>query len=509
MGFDELISYGDITIEEGVVTGRNLVKTDLTEALGAANVNGPPGDKGQYVWDGSYKVILERGMHLDRVYSSDLFGITGQDVRGCFAKNEKVTVIWMNRKNSQIPIILNGVTIDSYLKQMVGMGHLLDQGEYVIRSAMSNDPETSSVVGKPFADNQFDQKATAPNSNENIDKVVKNPGGETFYDKFGRVCFISRQPYHEFMVTVGKTDSGQDDVSNLTTVADQDVYYAKITNDESDTTTEPFKPKEINLSQYQQTVESFVDGSDGTLHKRGILPRFDKWIFKPIVVRKYALNSDGAAAYTTDIYAVYQERGELFVRTITSKGDLKEYIDGYINQRIKGDCLLSIGGSLDLKIKTTDRDANGASTPNLAHFEALADGTVRLRVNENAQFKGTFDQKISPDGTLELYGKTGGATSTDYNVKIKLSPDGTIEVDSKKKIVVHSDADIYIGGETDAEPIPLGTKLKSYLDSFMASVFRNWVPVPSDGGASLKTLFSTWDGVHSTDNYLSSSRKVN
>jgi hypothetical protein len=448
VGFEEQISYGDITVEEGTITGRNLVKTDLTEDLEAAKVNGPPGDKGQYIWDGSYKVILARGIHLDRVYSSERFGITGQEVKGCFAKNEKVTVIWMNRQNSQIPIILNGVTIDSYLKQMASMGHLLDQGEYVLRSAMSNDPETSSVSDKPFADNQFDQKSTAPNANENVDKVVKNPGSEVFFDKFGRLSLLSRQPYHEFLITVGKTDSGQDDANPYTTIASQNTFYDAIKDDESTPTdqTEPLKPKEINLSQYQQTVEDFVDSSDGTIHRRGILPRFDKWIFKPIVVRKYSQNSDGVPAYTTDIYAVYQERGELYVKTITSKGDLKEYLDGYVNQRIKGDYLLSVGGNLDLKIKTNDRDSQGNPTNNLAHFEVLSDGTIRTRVNENSEFKGTFDQTISPDGTCEIYIKQGGTTSSDYNVKIKLQPDGTIDIESKGKTNITATGECNVDG---------------------------------------------------------------
>lgn len=453
MGFEEQISYGDITVEEGIITGRNLVKTDLTEDLEAAKVNGPPGDKGQYIWDGSYKVILSRGIHLDRVYSSERFGITGQEIRGCFAKNEKITVIWMNRQNNQIPIILNGVTIDSYLKQMASMGHLLDQGEYVLRSAMSNDPETSSTPSKPFADNQFDQKSTTPNANENVDKVVKNPGSELFFDKFGRLSLLSRQPYHEFLITVGKTDSGQDDANLYTTIASQNTFYDAIKNDESTPTdkTEPLKPKEINLSQYQQVVEDFIDSSDGTIHRRGILPRFDKWIFKPVVVRKYAKDSDGAMAHTDSVYAVYQERGELYVKTITSRGDLKTYLDGYVNQRVKGDYLLSIGGNLDLKIKTNDRTSQGQPTNNLVHLEALSDGTLRTRINENAQFKGTFDQTISHDGTCEIYIKQGGATPSDYNVKIKLSPDGNIEIESKKDLNIKAtgNAKIETTGKTE------------------------------------------------------------
>jgi hypothetical protein len=180
--------------------------------------------------------------------------------------------------------------------------------------------------------------------------------------------------------------------------------------------------------------------------KRGILPRFDKWIFKPIVVRKYQADSDGAKE-TGTTHAVHQERGQTkvidennaiygYIKTVTDHGDIKEFVPRHINQRIVGDYLQSVGGNYELKVKTTDRLDNGQSNPqNLVHREYLADGTTRLRINENVtQGKSTYDNKISPDGTVETYIKAGGGTSSDYNLKIKYSPDGTVELESKKDI---------------------------------------------------------------------------
>lgn len=78
-----------------------------------------------------------------------------------------------------------------------------------------------------------------------------------------------------------------------------------------------------------------------------------------------------------------------------------------------------------------------------------------------------------------------------------------------KKIIIQGD-NIFIGGETGSQPIPLGTNLKAYLDSFITEVWNVWVPtgIPADT-TTLKTLVTTWLGTHLLDNYLSTKHKVN
>ncbi len=76
-----------------------------------------------------------------------------------------------------------------------------------------------------------------------------------------------------------------------------------------------------------------------------------------------------------------------------------------------------------------------------------------------------------------------------------------------KKIIIQGD-NVFIGGESSAQPIPLGTDLKSYLDSFI-NVFLTFVPVPGDGGAALKTAITSWYTQNILTNYLSTKHKVN
>jgi len=452
----KVISVGRLNLEEGIVRSRGREEiSGLTEELGAAEVNGPVGAKGTWIWTGTYVVELTRGLTIDGVYHVSAFGYAAQNQR-CIPPGEKVTITWLNRNNVQIPVIMDGVTLDFYNKMLLSNGHLLDPGEQIVRGAMAGSP---GAEGKhPFANNQFDNPETEPNKavvgayDENIDKVVRLPAGETFYDKFGRVVSLSRVPDNEFITTNGEIDSGQDDVSDLTTVADQDKYYAKIVNDESVPVNpeEPFAPKQINLSQYQQTIKNLAvvgDPDPNRTVKRGILPRFDKWVFKPIIIRKYSADSDGVEEPETRCSR--QDRSQTrvsgenpeygYVRTATDKGDIKEFIPRHINQRVVGDRLRSIGGNDELKIKTTDRLANGNPNPsNLVHREYLADGTVRMRVNENVDDgTATYDKKVSPDGTVETYIKEGGGNSSDYNLKIKCNPDGSYEIESKAGITVN------------------------------------------------------------------------
>ena len=76
------------------------------------------------------------------------------------------------------------------------------------------------------------------------------------------------------------------------------------------------------------------------------------------------------------------------------------------------------------------------------------------------------------------------------------------------KLVLKSSKEIYIGDESGAEPIPLGTKLKTYFDSFI-KVFTDWVPSSMDGGAALNAAIKAWQASHANDNYLSTNNKVN
>lgn len=509
--FEAAVQIGRLILEEGTVRGRGSTSVSgLTRDLGAAAVNGPEGNKGQYLWDGTYTVELDRGVFLDNVYHICGMGHSAQDQR-VFAHGERVTVSWINRRNIQVPVILDGCTIDFYNKQLLGNGQLLDIGERVIRAAMANSP---GVPGdRPFSSNQFDDPATLPgkvaegSSDQNIDRIVRLPGGEVFLDKFGRVITLSRNPGHEFLVTNGKIDSGQDDVSDLDTVSDQDAYYDKITDDEAEPINkeEPFAPKTLNLFQYQQTLKTLKvlgDKDPNRTVRRGILPRFDRWIFKPILVRKYKADSDGQLEADAT-YSVRQERSQTddsaetpiygYAKTVTDQGDIKEFVPRHINQRVVGDVLQSIGGNYELKVKTTDRLPDGSPNPtNLVHREYLADGTVRLRINENVQQgKAAYDQKISPDGTMELYIKQGGATSSDNNISIKYGSDGVLNIKTKSKIVIDSDDKVYVGGETGAQSMMLGDMFKTLMDG-LYNALATWVPISGDGGAALKTALTAF-----------------
>lgn len=511
--FEAVTAQGSQICEEGTIVGRVLQNdSGLTTALGAAKVNGPDSDKGQYMWLGTYSVRLDRGLTLDTVNHMCGFGAMGNQFQRCFVPGERVVVTWLNRQNNQLPLILDGATTDFYNKQVLGKSHLLDPGEQVLRSAMAETPGAEGSY--PWSDNQFNNPQTKTDGgthDENKKKLIRNPGAEVFYDKFGRIIETCRQPGYEFLVTNGRTDTGQDDVSSLLTVAAQDSYYSKISNDESEAQdpSEPLAPKPLNLVQYQlrQKVLKVVgDTNANRTVTRGILPRFDKWKFQPVVIRKYQADGDGQAEAET--YAVRQERGQStatangYVRTITRDGDQKEFVARHYNGRVVGDHLLSVGGNHELKVKTTDRQADGSSNPiNLVHQELLADGTVRLRVNEQVTNQAaSFDLKISPAGTLEVAVKSDRGSFTDYKAYIKVdSATGDLLLDTKGKVTMTSEGEqvidstndkIYLGGKIGAEWMVLGEKWKTLFEK-LGDALNSWVPVPMDGGAALKSLLVT------------------
>jgi len=419
--FSDNLVASDITFEEGTIRGRAKQNfPGLTPALDAAKVNGPEGDKGQYIWMGLYTVQLDRGLTISDVAHLCQIGNTGAQDQRCLPYGERVTVTWLNRKNNQIPVILEGTTLDFYDKQLFGLNQLLDPGERIIRSAMASTPGATGDF--PFADNQFDNPASSPDNDgkfdQNSDSVIRNPGAETFYDKFGRLIMLTRNPGNEYLVTHGKTDTGQDDVSALKKVADQDSYYELIENDESKPTdiAELMAPKPINLVQYRLVKKELKVEGDPDPNRtvtRGILPRFDKWKFQPIVIRKYQADTDGEKLPATEkIYATHQERQNTvgdkygFVKTITDQGDMKLFVPRHINARIGGDTLISVKGNTVFQVKATYDDTTGS----LMRASVLADGTT------------------------EFFLKAGGGTASDYNLKITALPDGTLSIDSKKTL---------------------------------------------------------------------------
>ena len=477
--FASVLNASDITFEEGTVKSRiKQAFPGLTEDFGAAKVNGPAGDKGQYVWMGTYVVQLDRGITLPDVQHLCLLGNTGSQDQRCIPYGEKVVITWLNRKNVQLPVILEGVTVDFYNKQLFGNGHLLDPGERIIRSAIAALPPDTDA---PFADNQFDNPASAPNPDgsfdENLDRVIRYPGSEIFFDKFGRLITLSRSPGNEYLVTCGRTDTGQDDVSDQDTVAKQDTYYDSISDDESEPVLadEPMAPKPINLTQYmliKKRLQVEGDPDPNRTVTRGILPRFDRWKFQPIVIRSYDANKDGTKLTGDPVYAVHQERQNTkntqygFIRTITDSGDLKIFVPRHANIRVVGDALLSVKGNVSLKVKPTYGDA--------------ADSVFNLTVQS----------------------------------------DGTTNVFSKNKIVVDVDLvdeasgpNIFLGGEDTPEAAVKGETLKDLVDALYNNL-KDWVPVPSDGGMALKTLLlnATYGFItkyaSDGDKYLSIDKKV-
>lgn len=443
-----------IIAEEGVVKGRNKLKRNIPEE-DAADINGPENDKGQYIWDGTYVVTLRRGITLSPVYAVAALGRGAQNQR-VIPVGEVVTIQWLSKGDVYVPVIIEGNTMEYGNKQLTGKADLLDFGEQVLRSAIAYEPEVMADGSRthPFSDNQFDSPESAPDADgafdENSSKVVKNPGGTVFVDKFGRVTMLCRHPNHEFLVTMGKVDTGQDDVSALESVSEQDAYYDSISNDESDPDglhpTEPFAPKPLNLSQYQLREKSYAIENDPDPKRRvpvGILPRFDKWIFTPVVIRSYSADTDGQVVSGT-INSVYQMRGQSagdeygYMHTITQRGDVKEFVARHLNQRIVGDCLQSIGGNHEIKLKTSDRNDDGSSNPNNAvHIERLSSGVVRLRTNETSATESRFDFKVSANGNVDL-AIDNGRNSSDPKLsltinastgEITLTSKGTVNVD--------------------------------------------------------------------------------
>lgn len=530
-----------IVIEEALVLSRNKYSLSFNSGADIADVNGPEDSKGQNFWDGTYTVRLKRqGLVLGRVYTMSEIGRGSQD-QYVYAPYEEVSLTWLNRDNVQIPVIIGGNTLDNFNKSLSGNSHLVDFGERVIRSAIARNP---GKPDSPFAHNQFDNPNSAPKTpqgndyDENNDSVVKNPGAEIFLDKFGRVLSLSRQDSNEFMVTYGKIDSGQDDISSLISVSAQDSYYAAIKSDESKPLTsdfsEPMAPKSINIRQYQPIKKTGkLAGDDpNSGFGFGVLPRFDKWRFIPVIIRAY----DGGDGSESEVQSVFNERSNsLYSRTITNSGDIKIYSPGNSNTRIIGDILLSVGGNIQTKIKTSDRLSSGSTNPeNIYHQELLNDGTIRVRSNQNTSL-GTenFFSEVNSEGSIDMYCKSGGGTSSNYSFRTTVdSSNGAWEVDGKDLIKISAGSDINIEGQTlaniitvngttigsngsamDAEAFVKGNTLKTYLDS-LVQVLNTWVFVPADGGASLKMAITAWvASVHtaiSTGNlYLSQQNSSN
>ena len=330
--------------EEGIILGRNQMQVILPATSTEARVNGPPNNKGQYFWDGTYRVKLRRGQILDNAFDSAIIGLGGQDQR-VLCYGEVVNVVWMMREDVRVPVVVGGNTMEFYTKKIEGRAVLMDYGERTIRASISKQPElmADGSTDFPFSDNQFDHPGSAPTAaggstyDENPDKIVNLPGAEMFLDKFGRAILVSRHADHEFVTTMGKVDTGQDDVSKLTTTAQQDAYYAQIKNDESQPVNdkEPFAPKPLNLVQYEEVHKKGKIAGDPDATRTinvGLLPRFDKWKFQPIVIRSYETDTNGAEV-TEDLFSVHQLRQQ-------------PQVNGAV-----GDCLKTIGGTYDQKVK--------------------------------------------------------------------------------------------------------------------------------------------------------------
>ncbi|NIO79125.1 MAG: hypothetical protein GTN53_01030 [Candidatus Aminicenantes bacterium] len=82
-----------------------------------------------------------------------------------------------------------------------------------------------------------------------------------------------------------------------------------------------------------------------------------------------------------------------------------------------------------------------------------------------------------------------------------------IKFQKDSKVIFKSDK-LRLGSPASDEALVLGDALKSYLDSFFTEVFTAWVVSAGDGGLALKTLFETWSGAHTLDNYLSTKHKT-
>lgn len=448
--FDDSIRDGGIIVEEGMVLGRNFHRFKITGAS-VSSVNGPAGDKGQNFWDGTYRVILDRGLILDRVYVQDRSGRGAQE-ESVIPTGEKVCIQWLSKGGVKIPLISNGNTTVYFEKQLSGKNTLLDPGERILRAAKAAEPK----IDVPFGSNQYDDPATSPDADGNYDennkKVVKYPGGELFLDKFGRVMQTSRQEDFEVLVTNGKIDSGQNDVSALKTAVEQNTYYDAVLNDESQPINpkEPFAPRPLNLVQYQpvEKVTSVKGDNDPNAKIRvGLLPRFDKWKFVPISIRSRGTSSDAISEVSGEVHSVHQLRGQTkvtgtvytsggYVRTITDMGDVKEFVPRHVNQRIVGTVLKDIGGSYDLRLKT-----NYTDTTNIVHVEYLSDGTIRHRSGS------VFEQVTLPNGSLEIY--VGGSQST-AKVTLKATAAGALEVTTEGNVTINAAGNVEVSATGNA-----------------------------------------------------------
>jgi hypothetical protein len=67
-------------------------------------------------------------------------------------------------------------------------------------------------------------------------------------------------------------------------------------------------------------------------------------------------------------------------------------------------------------------------------------------------------------------------------------------------IHIKPNGEIHLYEENAAEPVALGTKTKTELDTLktdinnLKTIFSTWVVVPKDGGAALKTAAAAWYG---------------
>lgn len=153
--------------------------------------------------------------------------------------------------------------------------------------------------------------------------------------------------------------------------------------------------------------------------------------------------------------------------------------------------------------------------------ELRIDLNRRLRIGEDVQ-----SAVLQYDQSAIVVSPTGITLSPDYTEKdgsyvslgdtyFNISPkeitmsykDLTTIILEDKKVVITSDETL-IGSSEATESMVLGDAIKAYLDSFVETFVTTWVPVPVDGGASLKAAISAWKVAHSADIYLSTKNKV-
>jgi hypothetical protein len=170
--FDSFIKASDVIIEEGIVLGRVLVKMEIPDGSVEVSAVNDISNQYQYIWCGQYRVKLDRGLGIPYVYCMGRFGRGAHD-QGVIPTGEKINVMWLSRNSQKIPFILDGVSLEFLSKQILGYSALLDSGEKIIRSAISEAPEItakSNTGAYPFFDNQHDNPQTMPDSFGSFDE---------------------------------------------------------------------------------------------------------------------------------------------------------------------------------------------------------------------------------------------------------------------------------------------------------------------------------------------------